>query len=171
MNNKNLLILGAGQYGQVAKEIALSMNYFDKVSFLDDKIGGEANRDVIGKTENLEKFVSEYTYLFVAIGNAEIRLNLLKKAEKAGYKIPVLISQRAYISAYAQIMKGSIIEPMAVIQTGAVVSAGTIVSSGAVIRHNAFVGEGCHCDCNSVVMSGVAVPAMTKIECCSIYKK
>ena len=34
--NKNLLILGAGQYGQVAKEVAETMGIFDDVAFLDD---------------------------------------------------------------------------------------------------------------------------------------
>lgn len=37
--NKNLLILGAGQYGQVAKEIAEDMEYLEKISFLDDRFG------------------------------------------------------------------------------------------------------------------------------------
>ena len=35
--NRDLLIIGAGQYGMVAKEIAESMRCFDKIDFLDDK--------------------------------------------------------------------------------------------------------------------------------------
>lgn len=35
--DRGLLILGAGQYGMVAKEVAESMNCFDKIDFLDDK--------------------------------------------------------------------------------------------------------------------------------------
>ncbi len=34
--NKNLLIIGAGIYGVVAKEIAESMNCFEKIDFVDD---------------------------------------------------------------------------------------------------------------------------------------
>ena len=34
--NKNLLILGAGIYGLVAKEIAESMGCFGKIAFVDD---------------------------------------------------------------------------------------------------------------------------------------
>lgn len=34
--NKNLLIIGAGQYGQVAKEIAEQSEMFETVSLLDD---------------------------------------------------------------------------------------------------------------------------------------
>ena len=44
---QNLLILGAGQYGMVAKEIAESMRKYDHIDFLDDnnpiavgKLGG-----------------------------------------------------------------------------------------------------------------------------------
>ena len=36
MQNKNLLILGAGQYGVMAKEIAEAMGAFDRIAFLDD---------------------------------------------------------------------------------------------------------------------------------------
>ena len=34
--NNNLLIVGAGQYGLVALEIAQAMHRFDKIAFLDD---------------------------------------------------------------------------------------------------------------------------------------
>ncbi|MDP4117851.1 MAG: hypothetical protein Q8873_01510 [Bacillota bacterium] len=41
--NENLLILGAGQYGMVAKEISESMEYFYKIDFLDDNNEFEIN--------------------------------------------------------------------------------------------------------------------------------
>ncbi len=44
--SKNLLILGAGQYGQIAKEIAESMGCFEKISFLDDCYGEENKKTV-----------------------------------------------------------------------------------------------------------------------------
>lgn len=34
--NNNLLIVGAGIYGVVAKEITESMGYFEKIAFVDD---------------------------------------------------------------------------------------------------------------------------------------
>ena len=36
MINKNLLIIGAGDYGQIAYEIAEAMERFEKIDFLDD---------------------------------------------------------------------------------------------------------------------------------------
>lgn len=59
-----LIILGAGQYGQVAKEVALSSG-FERISFLDD------NSDIaIGKLEDYKKYITEYKSAFVAIGNS-----------------------------------------------------------------------------------------------------
>ncbi len=34
--NKNLLIIGAGEYGQITYEIAEAMGVFKKIDFLDD---------------------------------------------------------------------------------------------------------------------------------------
>lgn len=161
----NLLILGAGQYGMVAKEIAESMKCYEKIDFLDDN-----NEIAIGKLQDYSNFVSEYSYAIVAIGNPEIRLNFIRKLERANYKIATLISPMAYVSPSAEVMPGSIIEPCAVVQTDAVVFKGVIISSGAVIRHNATVGEGCHCDCGCVVMTNSKVPSNLKICCNEVYK-
>ena len=44
--NKNLLILGAGMFGTVVKEIAWSTGLFEKVDFLDDTFGlGEMKKN------------------------------------------------------------------------------------------------------------------------------
>ena len=161
----NLLILGAGQFGLMVKEIAESMNCFDKIDFLDDN-----NEIAVGKLADYEKFAFEYRYAVVAIGNPEIRLSYIQKLAEACFIVAVIASPQAYIAPSAQIMKGSIIEPMAVVQANSAVAVGCIVSSGAVIRHNAFVGDVCHIDCNAVVMSGSIVPAKTKIEACSVYR-
>lgn len=161
-----LLILGAGQFGLMVKEIAESMNCFDKIDFLDDN-----NEIAIGKLEDHEKFSREYRYAAVAIGNPEIRLSYIQKLEEACFTVAVIASPRAYIAPSAQIMKGTIIEPLAAVQANSAVAIGSIISSGAVVRHNAFVGDACHVDCNAVVMSGSVVPAKTKVEACTVYRK
>ena len=161
----NLLILGAGQFGLMVKEIAESMECFDKIDFLDDK-----SELAVGKLCDYANFLREYRYAVVAIGNPEIRLSYIQKLEEACFIVAIIASPRAYIAPSAQIMKGSIIEPMAVVQANSVVAIGSIISSGAVVRHNAFVGDVCHVDCNAVVMSGSVGPAKTKAEACTVYR-
>ena len=164
--NKNLLILGAGQYGQVAKEVAESMGCFEKIDFLDDN-----NETAIGKLTDYEKFVTEYGYAFVAIGDADLRLQYIQKLEEACYKVAVLVSPKAYISKSAQLMKGSIVEPMAVVNANSTITIGAFVCAGAVVNHNAFVGDGCQLDCGSVVGSGVILPTKTKLKYNEVWDK
>ena len=156
--NQNLLILGAGQFGLMAKEIAESMNCFDKIDFLDDN-----SELAIGRLSDYEKLVVEYSNAIVAIGNPDVRLSWIQRLEEACYRVAVLVAPSAYVSPSAQLMKGTIVEPNATVQANTTVAIGCIVSSGAVIRHNAFVGDCCHLDCNAVVMSGTIVPAKTKV--------
>lgn len=147
--NRNLLILGAEQYGLVAKEIAESMGCFDKIDFLDDK-----SELAIDSLESYEQYAHEYSYAIVAIENADTRLEYIRKLEESLFRVAVLVSPRAYVSPSAQLMKGTIVEPMAVIHANAVVAIGVIVCAGAVVNHNAAVGDGCLLQCGSIVATG-----------------
>ena len=83
---KNLLIIGAGQYGMVAKEIAESMKCFEKIDFVDD-----VYPSAVGKICDIDKLIHEYDSAVVAIGNTELRLNLIKGLCEIGYEVPTLI--------------------------------------------------------------------------------
>lgn len=172
--NKNLLILGAGQYGTVAKEIAASMECFEKIDFLDDSYGTDNpnyHEESIGTFEDYQKYVTDCTYAIVAIGNPALRKEWMEKLEDACFRIPVLVSPRAYISPSAQIRKGSIIEPLAGINANAVIGTGTIVSMGAIINHNSMIMDYCHIDCGAIVMSNAVVGSGQKIPAGDIVKR
>lgn len=173
--NKNLLILGAGQYGTVIKEIAIEMGCFEKIDFLDDTFGigeteGNYHEQSIAKLADYEEYVTEYTYAICSIGNAELRKKWTEKIAEANYRIPILVSPRAYISKSAQLRYGDIIEPMAVVHANAVVGIATYVSAGAVLNHNSFTSDYCHINCNSVVMGGAMVVPGTKTQPCEVVR-
>lgn len=165
MANRNLLILGAGQYGMVAKEIAESMQFFEKIDFLDDN-----NRLAIGKLENYEAYVKEYSYAVVAIGNAEVRLSYLQRLETAEYLLATLVSPHAYVAPSARIAKGAIVEPMAVINSNAFVATGVIICAGAIVNHNATVDEGCLLQCGSVVTAGAQMTKRLTLDYGKVLK-
>lgn len=171
--NKNLLIVGAGIYGVVAKEIAESMKCFEKIAFVDDSKKETPNGiEVIGTCADIDELAVEYNNIIVAIGNPEIRLSLLKKfEEETPCRIVTLVSPNAYVAPSVQIMKGSIIEPMAVIHTGAVISAGCIISAGAVVNHASMCCDGVHVDCNATVAGTTLVPAGMKIKSGEVYDR
>ena len=142
----NLLILGAGQYGMVVKEIADSTKLYSKIAFLDD-----ANPIAIGKLSEFAKFKNEYTCAIVAIGNSELRLKLLTELKSCGFELPVIAHKTAYVSPSTTIECGCVIEPMSVIQTDVKIGRGCLISAGAIINHNAVIEEGCHIDCGTIV--------------------
>ncbi len=156
----NLLIFGSGQYGCTAKEIALSMNCFDKINFLDDN-----DEKAIGKIKAHKKFNDSYKKAVIAIGNPSVREKLIVLIRESGFQLTTLISPLAYVSPSAKIKDGCIIEPMAVVQANSELSEGVIVSAGAVINHNSFIGKVCHVDCNAVVKSNSIIESGTKINC------
>ena len=173
--NKNLLILGAGQYGTVAKEIAEAIDCFDKIDFLDDTYGlgeteGDYHEQSIGKLSDIDKFTEDYSYAICAIGNAELRQKLTAQIIEKCYRIPVLVSPHAYISKSAQLRYGDIIEPFAVVHANAAIGIATFVSAGAVLNHNSFTSDYCHINCNSVVMSGAIIAPGTKTQPCEVIR-
>lgn len=162
--NKALLILGAGQYGMVAKEIAESMNCFEKIDFLDD------NSDMaIGKLNSYQEHHITYQHAIVAIGNPEIRLSYIQKLSEVGYEIVILISPYAYISPSAQIKKGSIVEAMAVVNTHAKIEAGVILCAGTIVNHDCLIGEGCLLQCGSVTVANSVVKSKTTLNYNEVY--
>ena len=171
--NKNLLIIGAGCYGLAAKETAEAMGCFEKISFLDDKIKEMPDGSkTLGVINGFENFVRDYSHIFVAIVNPEIKLNLLKRIkETTSYKIATLISPRAYISPTAQIMQGSLVEAMATVNTGSVIAVGCIIGAGSIVNHCSMCCEGVHLECNAVVADNTLVPAGTDISSGVVYKR
>ena len=150
---KKLLILGAGQYGQVAKEIAEATGEYELISFLDDN-----SPAAVGRLCDTDRFKDEYDSAAAAIGNAEMRLKLIEQLAAEGYDVPVLIHPRAYVAPSAVIGAGSFVEPMAVVHTSVRLGTGCIISAGAVINHNAEIGDGCHLNCGTIVGARVNVP-------------
>ena len=186
ISQNNLLILGAGQYGVMAAEIADAMGVFGRIAFLDDSYKasvaplqkshpeqreGSSQISLIGTFADLPKFAGEFRYGFVAIGNPTLRRKLTEQLQYNCITPAILVHPKAYVSSSAQLQKGCCVEPNATVQSGAVVATSSFIASGAVVRHDAFVGEFCHVDCNAVVESLAVVPTETHIACGSVFCK
>ncbi len=142
---KSLLILGAGQFGQVTKEIAEAGGY-ERIDFLDDN-----KESAIGGLSDYKDYL-DYGEAVVAIDDIILRMAYLEKLKLAGFKIPVLIHPTCYVSPSAVIGEGSVIEPRANIHTGCIIGRGCIISMAANINHHTRIGDFCHIACNSTVM-------------------
>lgn len=154
-----LLILGAGQYGLVAKEVAEAMNCFTQIDFLDDH-----SKVAVGKLNDIENM--EYDAAFVAIGNPAVRSQYINRIEKAA----TLIHPKAFVSLSAKIDEGCIVEAGAVICSDAKIGKGTIVMANAVVGHNATVGDCCQLKYNCSIPEMASVPSLQIVVCNSVWE-
>ena len=87
-----LLIIGASGHGKVVADIALKMNKWKSIAFLDDdeSIKSSMGIEVIGKSDDAFKHINDYD-IFVGIGNNTTREKIQEKFEAEGASIPILI--------------------------------------------------------------------------------
>lgn len=93
--------------------------------FLDDEKAG-----VVETLPDHVVLHQNFDCAFVAIGNPQLRLNWLEKAEEVGYEPLALVRPRAWGSPTASIGVGSVVEPMAVVNVSAIIEKGTLLCAG-----------------------------------------
>ena len=142
----NLLILGAGGHGKVVAEIAVLMNKWSEISFLDDndKLREVNGHKVIGRIKDYKRYKKEYDEMFVAVGDNKIRLNLIEELIKKGFKIPSLIHPFTGVSSRVEIDKGSVIVAGSVVNTNTTIGKGCIINTGSTVGHDCVVDDGVH---------------------------
>jgi sugar O-acyltransferase (sialic acid O-acetyltransferase NeuD family) len=125
MNDK-LIIIGASGHGKVAADIAIKMNKWQNIAFLDDDatIKASMGLEVIGKTTDAFTYKDEADF-FVAIGSNATREKIQERLIEEGLNLV------------------SIIHPSAVIGTDVEIDIGTVAMAGVVINSSSRIGKGC----------------------------
>lgn len=144
MKNK-LLIIGASGHGKVIADIALKMNKWRSIAFLDDdeNIKQSMNIDVIGKSSDAFKHMQDYD-ISVAIGNNCTREKIQENLEELGASIPVLIHPDATIGKQVEIGLGTVVMAGVVINCCTRIGKGCIINTGATIDHDNIIEDYVH---------------------------
>ncbi len=151
----NLLILGAGAFGQTVKECAQDTNLFQSIDFLDDN-----NPVAIGKCSEFANFFGEYKCAFAAFGDNALRAQYIEKLLNAGFDVPVLIHSKSYVSKSAKLGSGTIILPQSAVGANTVLGNGCIINLGTIVDHDCTLEAGVH------LAPGVVVKARNNVPCC-----
>lgn len=161
MLNKNIYIVGAGTYGEAMCELANIIGY-TVIGFYDEddiKLNTSVmGVKVIGKFSNINEEDIKGKNFIVAIGDNEVRYNLMTKINKLGGITPALIHPSAIISPSAKIGKGVYIQANAYIWTKVIIDDFCIISPNVVIAHHTYVGKAC------LISTLTGVGASIKIE-------
>ena len=155
----DLLIIGAGGHGRVVAETAELEGQWGNIMFLDDRIDVDyvLGHRIIGRMDEYEKLKDQYEYAIVCIGDNEKRMELIENILKLGYKVPVIVHPKAFVSKYSDVGEGSVVLAGVVINTGAKIGRGCIININSCVDHDCVVGDGVH------VCSGAVVRSMCRI--------
>ena len=142
---KKLLIIGAGGHGRVVADIAMRMERWKEISFLDDdeNVKPLLGCYLIGKSNEWDDYINDYD-IFVAIGNNNTRGKIQKQLEEAGASIPILIHPSAIIGKCVEIGKGSVIMAGTIINCCTIIGKGCIINTGSTIDHDNKIADYVH---------------------------
>ncbi|MCP1321305.1 acetyltransferase [Bacillus thuringiensis] len=142
---KKLLIIGASGHGKVVADIALKMDLWEEIAFLDDNKGLRSSMglEVIGTSMDFTQFIENYD-LFIGIGNNTIRKKLQKKLENNGVNLPVLIHPSAIIGEQVEMADGTVIMAGVIINSCTKIGRGCIINTASTIDHDNIIEDYVH---------------------------
>ncbi len=154
-----LLILGAGGYGRTVAEAARMTGTFDQIGFLDD-----AAENALGPCRDFARYTGEYDCAYAAFGDCALRAAWLGRLAGAGYRLPVIVHPRAYVSPAARLEPGAVVLALAAVGANAQIGRGAIVNMSSVVDHDAVVGECAHVAPGAIVKAGARIAPLAKLE-------
>jgi sugar O-acyltransferase (sialic acid O-acetyltransferase NeuD family) len=150
MNEVRVLVIGAGDGGEVAADILLQERNKDYniIGFLDDNIKlwdrelyGKRILGAINLVERLHKD-ERFDALIISItSNMKIRKEVYDKLKSAGYKFINAIHSTAYVNPTAKIGEGNIIGAFVHVGYGTTLGNNNLISAHSDVEHHNKVGS------------------------------
>lgn len=168
---EQLLLIGAGGDAAVVSETIHDLKdnannpVYDCIDYLDDN-----SEKAIEKIKALDVIGKNYEEVFCCIGNNKLRGELIVKAKKCVFNVPVIIHPSAYVSSSAIIKEGTSLEPKPIVNANSVVSEGCIISVGSIVNHDVKVEKFCHVNEGSICKAGSIISNERKLEAGEVVK-
>ncbi len=140
-----LLIIGASGHGKVVADIALKMNIWRSIAFLDDdeSLKVSLGLDIIGNVADVHKYLEDFD-IFVAVGDNKTREKIQEKLEAESASIPVLVHPRAIIGADVDLGAGTVVMAGVAINCCSRLGKGCIINTGATLDHDNVMEDYVH---------------------------
>jgi sugar O-acyltransferase (sialic acid O-acetyltransferase NeuD family) len=159
MNKAGLILIGGGGHCKSCIDVIEQENKFIIAGIVDinRSISDLLGYPLIGDDDDLTKLKLSYEYALITIGQIKtpaIRVRLFEYAKSLGFKLPAIISPRAYVSKYAKIGNGTIVMHDALINAGAIVGDNCIINTKSLIEHDAVIENNCHISTGAIINGG-----------------
>jgi len=174
---KKIILIGAGGQARACIDVIEQSNKYRIVGLIEkkEKLGSKVfGYPVLGTDQEMKKISKRIKYALIGVGQIKVsktRINLYKKAIKAGFKLPVIKSPYAYVSTNAKIGEGTIIMHRAVVNTNAIIGQNCIINTNCIIEHDAFVGDHCHISTGAILNGTVVLGRGSFVGSGSVIKE
>lgn len=140
-----LVIIGANGHGKVVADIALKMNKWQQIVFLDKNIQFSEclGFNVKLHTDDYSEYIDEYEFI-VAVGNNSVRKNVISSLDAVGATIATLVHPSAVIGTDVYISNGSVIMAGAVINSSTKIGRGCIINTCSSLDHDTIIEDYVH---------------------------
>lgn len=159
---KKLFIVGASGHGKVLKEVALKMETYSDVFFLDDNIKLLEKGEVIGDSNYILKYGREDDVI-IGIGDSNVRQKLQDYYEKSAINVTRLIHPFSSVASEVEIGIGTVVMAGSVVQPGCKIGRGVILNTSCSVDHDNEIGDYSHISVGSHLAGGVKVGKRTWI--------
>ena len=115
---------------------------------------------ILGIDDDLEKLRHKFSYALIAVGQIKtpnIRIGLFRLLKELDYKLPRIISPKAYVSKSAQIGEGTVVFHDAMVNADAKIGQNCIINSKVLVEHDAIVGDHCHISTGAILNGNVVI--------------
>lgn len=160
MQEKTLLILGAGGHGKAVAEAALLSKTWQKVAFVDDRwpeLQSVFGLPVLSNIEGLSSIVSQWTSGIPAVGNNGVRKNWLQIIRDSGLNLATVVHPSACVSSSAKIGEGTAIMALAMVGVDVQIGEGSIVNAHCAVDHDATLADFAHLGVGVHLAGGVQI--------------
>jgi sugar O-acyltransferase (sialic acid O-acetyltransferase NeuD family) len=158
-----IILIGAGGHAHACIDVIEMAKQF-KIAGLVEKDGASSQKNlgysIIGSDDNLQKLRQKYSHSLITVGqikSSKIRIKLYHLLKELDFKLPVIISPKAYVSKHAQIGEGSIVMHGAIVNANAKIGNNCIINNRTLIEHNATIGNHCHISTGAIINGEVSV--------------
>ena len=144
---KNIVIIGAGGVGREVSLIIQQINELEQtwnlLGFIDDNTdnwGKVINGySVIGGIDSLE-FLSNDTYIVIAIANYEVKKNIVNKINNK-FKFATIVHPKVWIHDYMTVGEGTIIYEGAILTANIEIGNHVIISPKCGVGHDSIIKD------------------------------
>ena len=157
-----ILIGGGGHCKSVIDVIELEGRYkivgiVEKNELIKNTVDGYS---IIGIDDDLNRLSKDYEFALITVGkiySSNLRKQLFQRIVSLGFKVPSIISPRAYVSKSSTIDIGTVIMHDALINANTRIGKNCIINSKVLIEHDCLVHDNCHISTGATINGGVVI--------------